>query len=671
MQTSSAQSTLNGLTQNLQDATGRSFSSSFSSQSANATGYHHSGAMLGLHNMQGGINVPNMPGSLGSRNSAMGLAVSSGIQQQGGSIAGGRFASNNIPASISQISHGGSYGHSGVSNRGVGFAGNPAFSSSVNGIGGSMPGINPSSTGISNRMPVPGLGISPILGNAGPRITNSMGNLTGGNIGRSITSGGLSVPGLATRVNLAGNSGPGSLSVQGTNRLKSGVLQQAPQMMGMLGNSYPSSAGTLSQNQMQAGTNPLSSMGMLNDVNPSEMSPFDINDFPQLSGRPSSAGGSQGQSVSLRKQGLGVNSIVQPNQEFSIHNEDFPALPGFKGGNNEFSMDLHQKDQIHDNMSMMQSQHLNATPGFHVGRSAGFNIGGSYPSHHQQQQQHSPFNVVDFSSSISQDVHLHGSDMFSSHGSFHGQAQTGGGPPSLGLRPLNPPSPSSSIGVYNQLLQQYPSPNPSQFRLQQMPALGQYRDQTLKAMTGTQGASAISAAAPDRFGLLGLLSVIKLNDQDLSSLALGIDLTTLGLNLNSSDTLYKTFGSPWLEEPAKGDPEFAVPTCYYAKPPPELHGFFAKFKLETLFYIFYSMPKDDAQLYAAYELGSRGWFYHKEHRLWFIRVANVEPLVKTNTYERGSYHCFDPNTWDTVRKDNFVVHYDMVEKKPAISISRP
>lgn len=34
---------------------------------------------------------------------------------------------------------------------------------------------------------------------------------------------------------------------------------------------------------------------------------------------------------SLRKQGLGVSPIVQQNQEFSIQNEDFPALPGFKG----------------------------------------------------------------------------------------------------------------------------------------------------------------------------------------------------------------------------------------------------------------------------------------------------------------------------------------------------
>lgn len=33
---------------------------------------------------------------------------------------------------------------------------------------------------------------------------------------------------------------------------------------------------------------------------------------------------------SLRKQGLGV-PLAQQNQEFRIQNEDFPALPGYKG----------------------------------------------------------------------------------------------------------------------------------------------------------------------------------------------------------------------------------------------------------------------------------------------------------------------------------------------------
>ena len=63
----------------------------------------------------------------------------------------------------------------------------------------------------------------------------------------------------------------------------------------MLGNSYPTAGGPLSQSHVQT-VNNFSSMGMLNDVNSNDNSPFDINnDFPQLSSRPSSAGGPQGQ----------------------------------------------------------------------------------------------------------------------------------------------------------------------------------------------------------------------------------------------------------------------------------------------------------------------------------------------------------------------------------------
>ncbi|XP_039031070.1 probable NOT transcription complex subunit VIP2 [Hibiscus syriacus] len=87
-------------------------------------------------------------------------------------------------------------------------------------------------------------------------------------------------------------------------------------------------------------------------------------------------------------------------------------------------MDLHQKEQLHDNpMLMMQSQH------FSMGRPAGFNLGGSYSSHRpqqQQQQQHAPSasgSGVSFSPVNNQDLlHLHGSDIFpSSHSSYHSQ----------------------------------------------------------------------------------------------------------------------------------------------------------------------------------------------------------------------------------------------------------
>ena len=130
---------------------------------------------------------------------------------------------------------------------------------------------------------------------------------------------------------------------------------------------------------------------------------------------------------------------------------------------------------------------------------------------------------------------------------------------------MNSPNTVSGMGSYDQLVQQYQQhQTQSQFRLQQMSGLNQsYRDQGVKSLQATQ-------TAPDPFGLLGLLSVIRMSDPALTSLALGIDLTTLGLNLNSAENLHKTFGSPWSDEPAKGDPEFSVPQCYYAKPPPAL-----------------------------------------------------------------------------------------------------
>ncbi|RZB63002.1 probable NOT transcription complex subunit VIP2 isoform X2 [Glycine soja] len=653
-------SSLNGSASNLPDGAGRSFATSFSGQSGVASPvFHHSGSIQGLHNIHGNFNVPNMPSTLTSRNSTINsVPTGGGVQQPSASLSSGRFASNNLPVALSQLSHGSSHGHSGVNSRGgISVVGNPGFNSSTNGVAGPIPGILPTSAAIGNRNAVPGLGVSPILGNAGPRITSSMGNMVGGgNIGR-ISSGGLSVPGLASRLNLSGNTGSGGLGVQGQNRLMSGVLPQgSPQVISMLGNSYPSAGGPLSQSHVQT-VNNLNSMGMLNDVNSGDSTPFDINDFPQLTSRPSSAGGPQGQLGSLRKQGL---PIVQQNQEFSIQNEDFPALPGFKGGNSDFAMDMYQKEQLHDNtVSMMQSQH------FSMGRSAGFSLGGSYPSHRtQQQQQHAPSvssNGVSFSSVNNQDLlHLHGTDIFpSSHSTYHSQTS---GPPGIGLRPLNSPNTVSGMGSYDQLIQQYQQhQNQSQFRLQQMSAANQsFRDQGMKSMQTAQ-------SSPDPFGALGLFSVVHISDPNLKYLAHGIDLTTLGLNLNSSENLYKTFRSPWSDEPAKGDPEFSVLQCYYVKQPPALHqGYFSKFSVETLFYIFYSMPKDEAQLYAANELYKRGWFYHKEHRLWFIRVPNMEPLVKTNTYERGSYHCFDPNTFETVRKDNFVLHYEMVEKRPSV-----
>lgn len=71
----------------------------------------------------------------------------------------------------------------------------------------------------------------------------------------------------------------------------------------------------------------------------------------------------------------------------------------------------------------------------------------------------------------------------------------------------------------------------------------------------------------------------------------------------SHSCLYNTFASPWADGPARRDPDYYIPTCYYVQQP--LQSPLLKMSLfseETLFYIFHSMPRDVLQAAAAAEL---------------------------------------------------------------------
>mmetsp|Transcript_32275 Transcript_32275/g.97008 ORF Transcript_32275/g.97008 Transcript_32275/m.97008 type:complete len:527 (+) Transcript_32275:309-1889(+) len=144
-----------------------------------------------------------------------------------------------------------------------------------------------------------------------------------------------------------------------------------------------------------------------------------------------------------------------------------------------------------------------------------------------------------------------------------------------------------------------------------------------------------------KYGLLGLLDVIRMTNADLNTLALGSDLTTLGLNLNSSECLYSTFASPWADAPTTREPQFTLPLCYYMQPPPLKTSHLSKFQLETLFYIFYAMPKDVLQAYAAQELYNREWQYHQDLKLWFKRGSSADGLNFAS-----QYIFFDIKTWE-------------------------
>lgn len=65
--------------------------------------------------------------------------------------------------------------------------------------------------------------------------------------------------------------------------------------------------------------------------------------------------------------------------------------------------------------------------------------------------------------------------------------------------------------------------------------------------------------------------------------------------------------------------------------------------METLFYLFYSMPKDLLQACAAQELYRREWRYHGELRLW-LKVRSQQELMQGQTNVLFMY--FDVSGWE-------------------------
>ncbi|KXZ54553.1 hypothetical protein GPECTOR_4g618 [Gonium pectorale] len=169
----------------------------------------------------------------------------------------------------------------------------------------------------------------------------------------------------------------------------------------------------------------------------------------------------------------------------------------------------------------------------------------------------------------------------------------------------------------------------------------------------------------ERFGLMGLLPLIKMSDADLTMLALGTDLTGLGLNLNATGDLHSTLVSPLADNPIKTEHEFELPSCYKFTPQRLQPGYLSKFKEETLFYMFYSMPADEAQLLAADELSVRGWWFHRRYKLWMLHAPNTA-VQKSPRGERGSYLIFDINQWEIVQKSDLEILYDDIEGAPRL-----
>lgn len=69
------------------------------------------------------------------------------------------------------------------------------------------------------------------------------------------------------------------------------------------------------------------------------------------------------------------------------------------------------------------------------------------------------------------------------------------------------------------------------------------------------------------------------------------------------------------------------------------------FSLLQLFFLFYTAVGDNTQLSAANQLYERGWRFNRSTGYWVARLPNINPDVRSGTYEKGVYQYFNPTSW--------------------------
>ncbi|CAI6337558.1 unnamed protein product [Periconia digitata] len=171
----------------------------------------------------------------------------------------------------------------------------------------------------------------------------------------------------------------------------------------------------------------------------------------------------------------------------------------------------------------------------------------------------------------------------------------------------------------------------------------------------------------ERYGLPGLLSMIPLESPDHSSLAVGQDLTVLGLDLSRPDNspLHPTFGSPFVDTNAKPviPPDFKLPAAYTVTNVPPLHTKVQSFSAETLLVIFYQFPRDIMQEVAASELYNRDWRWHIKLQQWMMKDPDLPaPTRLSPKLEHGWYLFFDVTNWRRERRE-FDLDYDHLDQR--------
>ena len=286
-------------------------------------------------------------------------------------------------------------------------------------------------------------------------------------------------------------------------------------------------------------------VGLVGSANASSSgsSAFDINDFPSL------GGGAGGSSMSTN----GLAAALRQQQQLLAHQQMLQSASGSKSPN-LYRLAMSSGANAGANFNMA-TEDFPALPGAPPPSAGGGNTNGSAgePGNSPLASSgNAVFSVPSMSrvSSGASGSGLYGIDLDGGSNPLESGGSVGsgllGGLSGMGSLPGSN-NPGSTLGHQRSSTPSSTGPG----------SVGSSAVQGSGAAGSGGGGSTLSGD----YGLLGLLGVIRMTDADRNALALGSDLTLLGLNLNSNDQIYSTFSGPWSDNPATKEPQYQVPKC--------------------------------------------------------------------------------------------------------------
>ncbi|KAL9113010.1 MAG: hypothetical protein Q9227_002875 [Pyrenula ochraceoflavens] len=157
---------------------------------------------------------------------------------------------------------------------------------------------------------------------------------------------------------------------------------------------------------------------------------------------------------------------------------------------------------------------------------------------------------------------------------------------------------------------------------------------------------------------------------DIAHIMHGQDLTKLahdmGFDPNTNERWIDSWAGPFVPLHSLAptpQSDFQIPSCYNVANVQPLHERIPSFSEDSLFYIFYTMPRDIMQELAAEELTKRKWRYHKYEKMWMTKdESSPQPVPIDEESEQGMYIWWDWKNWRKARRQVVLRFSDLEDR---------